>query len=203
MPTSPVTFGSLDGQAAMECENDVLAVHADIYGDPDGGPEDRDAFPRQFRVWRRQPGFALAVAHSGDYLVGYACGMPLRTSTSWWKELTTPLPDHVTDEYPGRTFALTGLAVRAPWRRQGIASELYDLVLAGRGEERATLTVDPHAAPAQEAFRAWGWRKTGRTRAPDPRAPALDILTLDLPLSGGPRRRAAARTGRPPERSPR
>jgi ribosomal protein S18 acetylase RimI-like enzyme len=181
MSSSAVTFGSFDGRTAMEHESDVIAVHADVYGDPVRGPDDPDAFPRRFRVWRRQPGFALAVAHSGDYLVGYACGMPLRTSTSWWKELTTPLPDDVTDEYPGRTFALTGLAVRAPWRRQGIARELYDLVLTGREEERATLIVDPHAAPAQEAFRAWGWRKIARTRAPDPHAPALDVLTLDLP----------------------
>jgi len=37
----------------------------------------------RFRVQRRQPGFALAEARHGDYLVGYAAGMPLRPSTSW------------------------------------------------------------------------------------------------------------------------
>jgi ribosomal protein S18 acetylase RimI-like enzyme len=176
MSSSPVTFRSLDGRQALDCEDDVTGLHADVFGESGG----RDGFARQFRVWRRQPGFTLAAAHSGDYLVGYACGLPLRPSTSWWKDLTTPLPAEVTDEYPGRTFALTSLAVRASWRRQGIAWSLYDLVLADRKEERATLTADPHAAPAQEAFRTWGWRKIGRTRAPDPGAPALDVLLLDL-----------------------
>jgi len=104
------------------------------------------ALARRFRVQFRQPGFVLAEARHGGYLVGYASGMPLRSSTSWWKNLTTPLPAEVTTEHAGRTFALTELLVRAPWRRQGIASSLHNLILAGRPEERATLTVSPRAA---------------------------------------------------------
>ena len=71
-------------------------------------------FAGRLGVRRRQPGFALAEARHGDYLVGFATGMPLRPSTSWWKDLTAPLPAEVTTEYPGRTFALTELLVRAP-----------------------------------------------------------------------------------------
>jgi hypothetical protein len=44
--------------------------------------------------------------------------MPLRSSTSWWLNLTIPLPDEVTTEVSRRTFALVELLVRAPWRRQ-------------------------------------------------------------------------------------
>ncbi len=146
---------------------------------------DDPAPARQARVRRRQPGFALAEARHGGYLVGYASGMPLRPSTSWWRNLTTPLPPGVTAEHPGRTFALTELLVRASWRRQGIGRELHELILAGRTEERATLTVPPGASAAQAAFRSWGWRKIARTRGDalgDRTAPAvLDVLVISLP----------------------
>ena len=132
---------------------------------------------------RRQPGFVLAEARHGGYLVGYASGMPLRPSTSWWRDLTTPLPEEVTAEHPGRTFALAGLLVRASWRRQGIGAALHGLVLTGRPEERATLTVLPAAAAAQHAFRTWGWRKVARTRDPRPGSPVYDVLLIALPVS--------------------
>jgi ribosomal protein S18 acetylase RimI-like enzyme len=107
--------------------------------------------------------------------------MPLRPSTSWWKDLTTPLPDKVTAEHPGRTFALTDLLVRASWRRQGIGQALHDLILSNRREERATLTVLPTATAAQNAFQNWGWRKVARTRDPGPGSPVSDVLVTTLP----------------------
>jgi GNAT superfamily N-acetyltransferase len=166
----------MGGAQAESHDNELLALRAEVYGladDPEAA--------RQLRVWRRQPGFALAEARHGGYLVGYACGMPLRPSTSWWKELTTPLHAEDVTEHAGRTFALTELLVRASWRRQGIGRSLHDLVLDGRPEERATLTVLPGATPAQHAFRAWGWAKVARTRGAAPDAPVLDVLVIALP----------------------
>ncbi len=107
----------------------------------------------------------LAQARHGGYLVGYATGMPLRPSTSWWRDLTTALPEEVAAEHPGRTFALADLLVRAPWRRQGVGATLHDMVLADRAEERATLTVLPAATAAQRAFRDWGWQKADLPRS--------------------------------------
>jgi GNAT superfamily N-acetyltransferase len=127
-------------------------------------PGDESEFARRFAVHRRQPGFVLGAALHGEFLVGYAYGAPLRQSTSWWRDLTTPLPEDLTEEYQGRTFALLDLAVRAAWRRQGIGRDLHDLVLAGRPEERATVVIPPEAAAAQRAFQAWGWNKAARTR---------------------------------------
>jgi GNAT superfamily N-acetyltransferase len=166
----------LDGSEAAAGADELRAVHGEVYGQADDA-----ALAGRFRVQFRQPGFVLAEARHGGYLVGYASGMPLRSSTSWWKNLTTPLPAEVTTEHAGRTFALTELVVRAPWRRQGIAGSLHNLILAGRPEERATLTISPRAAAAQNAFRNWGWRKIARTRGPGPDAPMLDILVADLP----------------------
>ena len=187
VPAPEITFHLLDGTQAAGHADDLQALAAEVYADPPYRQDARQAaeFADRFRVQRRQPGFALAEARHGEYLIGYALGMPLRPSTSWWRNLTTRLPDEVTAEHPGRTFALAELLVRAPWRRQGIGHDLHDLILAGRAEERATLTVRPAAAPAQGAFQSWGWRKVARTRDPEPGAPVLDVLIRPLP--SGPR----------------
>lgn len=125
----------------------------------------------------------MAGAWHGAYLVGYACGMPLRPSTSWWRDLTTALPGDVTAERPGRTFALTEIAVRASWRRQGIGTAVHTLLLADRGEQRATLVVSPRSTAAQRAFRGWGWQRIGRTHGPGPAASVRDVLVLSLPIA--------------------
>jgi GNAT superfamily N-acetyltransferase len=177
-----ITFVLLAGQQAAEHAGELQELHAEVYAEPPyRRDDDAGQFAGRFAVQRRQPGFVLAEARHGGYLVGYASGMPLRPSTSWWRDLTAPLPAEVTTEHPGRTFALADLLVRTSWRRQGIARALHDLLLADRTEERATLTVLPAAAPAQHAFRSWGWRKVARTRDPSPGSPACDVLLITLP----------------------
>jgi GNAT superfamily N-acetyltransferase len=173
-----ITFDRLDGRQAAAHRDELQAVHREVYGEAD-----HEAFAGRFRVWRRQQGFVLAEARHGDYLVGFATGMPLRPSTSWWKDLTNPLPAEVTTEHPGRTFALTELLVRPSWRRQGIAGSLHDLILDGRPEERATLAVPPGASAAQNAFREWGWSRVARTHGPHHGSPVLDVLIIALPAS--------------------
>jgi GNAT superfamily N-acetyltransferase len=177
----------LDGRQSAAHAAELQALHAEVYADPPYRRSDDAArFAGRFRVQCRQPGFVLAEARHGGYLVGYAAGMPLRPSTSWWRDLTTRLPDEVTAEHPGRTFALTELLVRASWRRQGIGQALHDLILRNRHEERATLTVLPAAAPAQSAFQSWGWRKVARTRDPRPGSPVSDVLVTALSAHGEP-----------------
>jgi ribosomal protein S18 acetylase RimI-like enzyme len=176
-----IAFHLLDGAQATEQLAELAALHAEVYGDPPYlRGDEADAFPGRFAVQCRQPGFALAQARHGGYLVGYAAGMPLRPSTSWWRELTTALPAEVTTERPGRTFALLDLAVRASWRRQGIGRTLHDLLLRDRPEERATLTVRPAATAAVAAFQSWGWRKVARTRDQGPGTPVSDVLIAPL-----------------------
>jgi GNAT superfamily N-acetyltransferase len=173
-----------DPDWAAEHSGDCAALHAEVYAAP---PYDEDAaggarFDRLLAVQRRQPGFGVAVARSGGYLIGLAFGAPLRPSTSWWRGLTTALPADVTTEHPGRTFAVADLLVRAAWRRQGIGAELHDLLLGERSEERATRVLWPGAAAAQAAARSWGWTRLARRQDSDPGAPVLDVLVLDLPI---------------------
>ena len=187
MPAPEITFQLLDGTQAAAHAAELQALHAEVYADPPyRRPDDAARFADRFRVQRRQPGFVLAEARHGGYLVGYAAGMPLRPSTSWWRDLTTPLPDEVTAEHPGRTFALTELLVRASWRRQGIGQDLHDLILASRREERATLTVLPAAAAAQSAFQELGLAQ-GRAD-PRPRSRLARVRRAGHHAPGGPRR---------------
>lgn len=182
VPTPDITYQLLDGTHAAAHAEELQALHAEIYANPPYRRHDAAAlFAHRFPVQRRQPGFVLAEARHGGYLVGYAFGMPLRPSTSWWRNLTTPLPGEVTTEYPGRTFALVELLVRASWRRQGIATALHDLILSNRPEERATLTVLPAATAAQNAFHKWGWHKIARTGDPRLGSPVCDVLVNILP----------------------
>jgi GNAT superfamily N-acetyltransferase len=175
-----ITLRLLGGQQAAEHAAEYQALRAQVLAEAPQPCGDAGPFAGRFRVRQRQPGFALAEARHGGYLVGYASGMPLRPSTDWWRHLTTPLPDEVTAEHPGRTFALADLMVRASWRRQGIGRALHDLLLAGRPEERAALTILPGATAAQHAFRTWGWRKVARTRDPRPGSPVHDVLLTSL-----------------------
>ncbi len=177
-----MTFELLDGTQAAAHAAELQEIHSEVYASPpDGRNYDAALFAGRFRVHSGQPGFAVAEARHGDYLVGYAAGMPLRPSTSWWRDLTTPLPDEVTVEHPGRTFALIELLVRASWRRQGMGRTLHDLLLRNRPEERATVIVPLTASPALSAFQSWGWRKIARTRDPDPGSAASDVLVTILP----------------------
>jgi ribosomal protein S18 acetylase RimI-like enzyme len=195
VPASELTLqllGGLSGGAAGSLSGgeqaaELEALHAEVYRTlPYAGDLDPGRLAGRFGVQCRQPGFVLAVARSGGYLIGCATGLPLRPSTSWWRGLTAPLADDVTAEPPGRTFALLELMVLASWRRQGIGRSLHDLILSARPEERATLVVPQGAAAAQAAFQRWGWRKVARTRSPSPQARACDLLVLDLGEDAGP-----------------
>ena len=101
-----LAYQVLDGGQAAAFTEDFHELHAEVYADPPYRQAGDEDYPRRFAVQRRQPGFVLAEARNGGYLVGFAAGMPLRPSTSWWRELTIPLPDEVTAEHAGRTFAL-------------------------------------------------------------------------------------------------
>jgi ribosomal protein S18 acetylase RimI-like enzyme len=195
VPASEIVLRLLGGPEADGSAADVEALRAGVCGVPphraggsargngtggNGTGGGDGGFARWFGRQRRQPGFVLAEARHGGYLVAYAYGVPLRPATSWWRGLTTPLDDDLTAEHAGRTFALTELTVRAAWRRQGIGRDLHDLILDGRGEDRATAAIPVAAGPAQGAYQRWGWRKTARKHAEPPAAELLDVLLLDL-----------------------
>lgn len=186
MPAGDITFRQVDGQQAAADFGELRALYSEVYAEPqyESGEEHADLFAERFEVQRRQEGFALVEARDGTDLAGLAFGVTLQPSTPWWNNLTTALPREVTVERPGRTFALVEMLVRAPWRRRHVARGMHDLLLHDRPEERATLTVLPAAAPAQAAYRKWGWHRVAQKRNPLPGSPLFDVLAKQLPHSG-------------------
>ncbi|MFJ9644575.1 GNAT family N-acetyltransferase [Streptomyces sp. NPDC101206] len=78
---------------------------------------------------------ALASASDGE-AVGMAYGYPLGPQTDWWDQLAVPISDDMRREDGPRMFGLMELAVRAAWRRQGIARRLHDALLDGFKKHR-------------------------------------------------------------------
>jgi GNAT superfamily N-acetyltransferase len=182
MPAGYIALRALDGDQAASRLDEYRALYAEVYAEPpyEWGENHAALFAERFQVQRRQPGFALVEARAGTELAGLAFGVTLQPSTPWWNNLTMSLAAEITTEYPGRTFALVELLVRAPWRRQGIAHAMHDLLIKDRTEERATLTVLPAATPAQAAYQKWGWHKVTQKRNPLPGSPLFDVMLRQL-----------------------
>jgi hypothetical protein len=186
MPAAHVALQVIDGEHAANHLGELRDLYTEVYAQPpyEWGDDHAILFTERFEVQRRQEGFALIEARDGNDLAGLTFGVTLQPSTPWWNNLTTPLPPEITTERPGRTFALVELLVREPWRRQHVAQGMHDLLLEDRPEERATLTVLPAAAPAQAAYREWGWRKVAQKRNPLPGSPLFDVLVKQLAHPG-------------------
>lgn len=139
---------------------------------------------RRFRSQTRKATFRAALARGRDgEPVGIAYGYPLSPHTGWWDRLTTPVGEELRREDGRRTFGLFELAVRAPWRRLGVARRLHDAVLADGTEERVLLNARPDVEAAQAAYRSWGYRKVGEAH-PWPGAALHDVRVLDLGRTG-------------------
>ena len=69
-----LSFLLLDGGQAAAHAEEFHALHAEVYADPPYRQGGDDDYPRRLAVQRRQPGFVLAEARNGGYLVGYAAG---------------------------------------------------------------------------------------------------------------------------------
>jgi hypothetical protein len=195
-----ITLEMHNGERAISHLDELRALYQEVYAEPpyEWGDEHASLFVERFQTQCCQDGFALVEARDQHDLAGIAFGLtvkPVSGSSGWWSNLTSSLPAEVTAEWPGRTFAIVEMLVRAPWRRQHIAQAMHDLLLKDRPEERAMLTALPAAEPAQAAYRKWGWRKVAQKRNPLPGSPLFDVLVKPLAttaqtdrqsLTGGP-----------------
>ncbi|KWX02570.1 hypothetical protein TH66_12560 [Carbonactinospora thermoautotrophica] len=173
-----------EGPDTRPLASKIEPVYAEVYAEPPyhEGPDDVAGFLEWYDASVGQQRVRVVTAYENDELVGFALGYPLRPGTSWWTRLLDSLPpDFDTTETGTRTLALIELAVRKPWRRQGIGRRLHDAFLDVPDAERATLTVrpEPEAAPARDAYRKWGWRKISR-KQPQADGPIYDLMVKDL-----------------------
>ncbi|MFG2297113.1 GNAT family N-acetyltransferase [Streptomyces sp. NPDC048603] len=181
-PLGTVTVEGLGGSAAVRAEDAFRSVYAEVFAEPpyDEGADGVAAAFRRFRAQAGKRAFRAALARTGDgEPVGMAYGHPVPPDTRWWDELTEPVPDDLRREDGHRTFGLMELAVRGPWRGQGIARRLHETLLDGIEAERVLLNVHPDSKAASAAYRAWGYLRIGEARpwgGPD----HYDVMLLDL-----------------------
>jgi ribosomal protein S18 acetylase RimI-like enzyme len=158
----------------------LLDVYAEVYADKLADPF--FSVPRyqdRLEAYASRAGFALAIGYLGDDVVGYALGFTLPQGSGWWRGLLEEIDPVLVTEDGRRTFAITEIMVREAWRRRGYAKALHDALLEGRPEQRATLLVLPDNAPAQAAYRSWGWYRIGGVKPFDD-APVYDAMVLDM-----------------------
>ncbi|WP_409469383.1 GNAT family N-acetyltransferase [Streptomyces sp. HC307] len=172
----------MDGPAAAQAEDAFRLVYAEAFAEPpyNETADDVAATFRRFRSQARKATFRATLARTEDgEPVGMAYGYPLGPNTRWWDQLTEPVPDDMRREDGRRTFGLMELAVRGPWRGQGIARRLHKTLLEGIEAERMLLNVHPDSKAASAAYRGWGYRKVGEAR-PWEGADLHDVMLLDL-----------------------
>ncbi|MFK4269061.1 GNAT family N-acetyltransferase [Streptomyces milbemycinicus] len=176
----------MDGQAVARAEAEFRLVYAEVFAEKpyEETPESIDASFRGFRSRVREAPFRGAIARTGNgEPVGIAYGYPLSPSTGWWDRLTTPVSDELRREDGRRTFGLMELAVRAPWRRLGVARRLHEAVLADTTAERVLLKTRSDVEAAQAAYRSWGYGKVGEAHPWDG-ADLYDVMVLKLRAPG-------------------
>lgn len=178
-----ITVERMNGRAAAQAEDAFALVYTEAFAEPPYSKADADVDSnfRRFRSQVRKPTFRAALARAADgEPVGIAYGYPLSPTTGWWDRLTTPVTDELRREDGHRTFGLMELAVRAPWRRRGVARRLHEALLTDATEERVLLNARPDVPAAQAAYRSWGYRKVGEAH-PWQGAALHDVMVLTFP----------------------
>ncbi|MBT2487671.1 GNAT family N-acetyltransferase [Streptomyces sp. ISL-96] len=177
-----VTVERMDGPAAERAEDAFRLVYAEAFAQPPYNETEDDvtATFRRFHSQTRRATFRAALARTGDgEPVGMAYGHSLGSDAEWWDRLTEPVPADMRREDGHRTLGLMELAVRAPWRGQGVARRLHEALIDGVEAERVLLNVHPDSKAASAAYRTWGYRKIGEAR-PWEGADLHNVMLLDL-----------------------
>jgi GNAT superfamily N-acetyltransferase len=160
----------------------ICAVYDDVFSQPPFFWRDDESGLHRERLGQllTDTTFGITVAFMQQQLVGFAYGFTLPATTQRWSHLTEPLPDDTTREWPGRTFMLFDFAVLPRARGHNVGKTLHHILLAGRGEQRATLTVQPAATETEAIYQHWGWRQVGQMEGgPTAAAPVFDVYLRD------------------------
>lgn len=139
-----------------------------------------ERFAQGLDGWSSKPGWTCVVGYDGDQAVGYAYRAPLPVDARWWGGLRAEISADVIEETGSRTYALSELMVRRPWRKTGISRQLHDALLGPRPEERATLLVDQEHPKVWALYESWGWHTLGDLQPRLDGAPLFHAMLLPL-----------------------
>ncbi|MFI5720291.1 GNAT family N-acetyltransferase [Nocardia sp. NPDC051750] len=127
----------------------------------------------------------LAVAQDSSGLIGAAYGYPLTPGRSWWRDVRGDLlTPELVEEWAGRTFALSGLAVHPGRRRAGIGRALVYRLLSDRPEHRVAYSVMPGTVGVHSLIGQPHVKPVGRRVFPKgANIDSLDFYVLGLPVA--------------------
>jgi GNAT superfamily N-acetyltransferase len=186
MPPSSVHVQLSTPETIQAHEESLFRLYYDAFSKPPyTWPKHGEAeFRRGLSRLARDATLGIVTAQTGAELIGFAYGHTLHPDTKWWDGFIVPVPEEVTTEHEGRTFALIDFVVAEAWRGHGIGRRLHDTLLSSRAEARVTLAVEPVAHESRAIYERWGWRVVGRLRGPATDfAPEFDIMVRELPLN--------------------
>ncbi|MEF3119491.1 GNAT family N-acetyltransferase [Streptomyces chrestomyceticus] len=180
--TTGMAIRHYDHRHAAELRPLLLEVYAEVYAeaaktDPFATV---DRFAQGLDAWSTKPGWTCVVGYDGDQAAGYAYGAPLVAGAPWWGGLLSDVDPDLIEETGSRTYALSELMVRVPWRKTGVSRQLHDALLEGRPEERATLLVDQSHPKVHALYESWGWQTLGDLRPRLHGAPVFHAMLLPL-----------------------
>ena len=162
---------------------EILPVYAASHGD-----QMRDPWFHPDQFWERLvelylPGrdFELVVGRVVDEVVGYALGSPRDQHGALWADLRSTYPEWGVPVDPLPMYMFREFAVHPAHQRKGVGRRLHNALLAHRPEPAAEFLVRKANAPAQAAYRSWGWVQLG-DKQPFADSPVFDRLVFKLPI---------------------
>ncbi|MGH3116992.1 MAG: GNAT family N-acetyltransferase [Streptomyces sp.] len=178
---SELKLRRLSGTEAAARSELLADLYEQAYAEKlDGAFRSREGFLDRLSTYVQRPGFELVTADDNGTMAGYIFGFPIAPAGTWWRGFRSDLPLYIRElTEQGKVFAISELLVHPASRRRGIARRLHDELLASRGEELATILVDPKNTPARSAYYTWGWQKLGDIQ-PFDNSPVFESLTRPL-----------------------
>ncbi len=133
----------------------ILDIYAQVHG------LDAQARAAREEIMRRhfgRRGYRGLIALDRGRLVGFAYGYTGDPGQYWYDKVWAAMtPQQRAQWLEPEHFEFVELAVHPQWQGQGIGGRLHDLLLEGRPELVALLTVRADNAPALHLYRSRGW----------------------------------------------
>ena len=133
----------------------ILDIYAQVHGLDARSIAAREEIMRRHFGRRGYQGF---VALNTGRLVGFAYGYTGDPGQYWYDKVWAAMtPQQRAEWLEPEHFEFVELAVHPEWQGQGMGGRLHDLLLEGRSEPVALLTVRADNAPALHLYRNRGW----------------------------------------------